>query len=260
MTGTSTRPATTDGNAPSIPAATTIASAPASRNWCSGASSRCRPATPTSSARTTRQPISRATHAASSALGASDAPAVSSPTTPPESGGGVAPACVTSTVPPLGATATCANSVSSKAATSAEARLTRTRPLGTRSSSPRTAATVRCGGLPAAYTTSGTPLRACRCASTCTGRVPSTAASPANGSGSATDDRQLDNALVEAARTIPARIDLNRGKAELQQCRLDTCCQAFGSHARQFVRCDFHAGSIGEVAHTQLAEAELTQR
>src|SRR5581483_847711 len=48
-----------------------------------GPNSRCSPATPTSNAVETRQPISRATATASSATGTSDVPAVTTPTRPP---------------------------------------------------------------------------------------------------------------------------------------------------------------------------------
>src|SRR5215472_15344519 len=260
MTGTSTSPETTDGNAPSMPAATTTASTPPSRIARSGSSRRCSPATPTSSKRKTRQPISRATNAASSAAGASEAPAVSSPTTPPVSCGACASRRVTSTVLPLGAWTTCSNSAASRAATSALVRLTRTRPLGWRANSCWTAARTSGAALPAAYTISGTPLRCWRCGSTCTGAAPSTAASPAKGSRSATDDRQRDDALVEPSRAVATRIDLDRWETDGPQGVLDARPERLGSHPRQLVGSNLHPRAVREMAHPHLAEAELAQR
>src|SRR5687767_7068530 len=82
ITGTSTSPATTDGKAPSIPAATTTTSTAASANRSNGVTRRCKPATPTSQASSTVQPISAATSDASAATGISDVPALRIPTTP----------------------------------------------------------------------------------------------------------------------------------------------------------------------------------
>src|SRR5438874_1131207 len=70
MTGTSTRPATTLGRAPSMPATTTITFAFCKRSRRSR--TRCTPATPTSYRRVTLHPISSAVTPASSATGTSE--------------------------------------------------------------------------------------------------------------------------------------------------------------------------------------------
>src|SRR6478609_42637 len=78
--GTPVRPPTTLGSAPSMPATTTRQSAPANRSRAS--SSRCRPATPTSSIRVTPAPWTAAVSAASAATGASEVPALITATRP----------------------------------------------------------------------------------------------------------------------------------------------------------------------------------
>ena len=80
MTGTSTSPATIEGSAPSMPATATIARAERRVSVC--ASSRCTPATPTSNSRVTRQPMTSAQTAASSATGMSAVPPVATTTWP----------------------------------------------------------------------------------------------------------------------------------------------------------------------------------
>ena len=72
MTGQSTSPPTTLGNAPSMPATTTIASAPPSAFICW--SRRCSPATPTSASSVTAQFHASAVTRASSATGRSLVP------------------------------------------------------------------------------------------------------------------------------------------------------------------------------------------
>src|SRR5207237_10056791 len=79
-TGRLTRPATTPGSAPSIPATTMIARAEASR--LRSPSRRCNPATPTSYSRSTWLPINSAVTAASSATERSDVPAVATTIVP----------------------------------------------------------------------------------------------------------------------------------------------------------------------------------
>ena len=73
-----TNPATTPGSAPSIPAATI--KTPHERRRLVSASNRCRPATPTSTIRSTRQPKDSRETAASSAAGKSAVPAQTIPT------------------------------------------------------------------------------------------------------------------------------------------------------------------------------------
>src|SRR5262245_19915356 len=79
-TGQSTSPPTTLGNAPSIPATTTIASASVNRSRYFN--SRWIPATPTSATNSTAQPNASAVTAASLATGKSLVPAVSTNTRP----------------------------------------------------------------------------------------------------------------------------------------------------------------------------------
>jgi len=84
-TGRSTRPPTTLGRAPSIPATTTRARASRRRSaWCRR---RCSPATPTSARCSTRAPIMRAVRVASSATGRSLVPALRTSTRPSPSRG-----------------------------------------------------------------------------------------------------------------------------------------------------------------------------
>src|SRR5215217_1797869 len=80
MTGTRTRPPTTDGSAPSIPATTMITCA--SRSACALASGGGSSATPTSVNRLTTAPTTPAVTAASSATGRSLVPAVTISTVP----------------------------------------------------------------------------------------------------------------------------------------------------------------------------------
>src|SRR5690625_2697709 len=87
-TGALTRPATTLGSAPSIPAATTITRARRSRSkW---ASTRCSPATPTSMTKSVGLPRYRAVISASLATRRSEVPAASTTTRPPLGAGGSA--------------------------------------------------------------------------------------------------------------------------------------------------------------------------
>ena len=79
-TGFPTSPPTTDGSAPSIPAATT--SATQRSRSARRASSRCRPATPTSYTRTGSTPITSSVAAASSHTGMSLVPAQQTATGP----------------------------------------------------------------------------------------------------------------------------------------------------------------------------------
>src|SRR5450756_870155 len=85
-TGADTRPATTPGRAPSIPATTTSARALRSRSR--RASTRCRPATPTSTTSSHARPRYSAVSAASRATGRSEVPAASTTTRPPVGEGG----------------------------------------------------------------------------------------------------------------------------------------------------------------------------
>src|SRR5947209_3992523 len=80
ITGQSTRPPTTLGSAPSMPATTTMASAAAIRSRCR--SRRCSPATPTSATRSVAVPIAWAVTSASRATGRSLVPADSTSTAP----------------------------------------------------------------------------------------------------------------------------------------------------------------------------------
>src|SRR5262245_57689766 len=80
ITGQSTSPPTTLGNAPSMPAQTTTTSAAASLSRC--LNSRCTPATPTSAIMSAFAPSTRAVTSASWATGRSLVPAVTTYTCP----------------------------------------------------------------------------------------------------------------------------------------------------------------------------------
>src|SRR6476619_4817096 len=86
ITGAETNPATTPGNAPSIPAKTTITRA--LRSTASRPSTPCRPATPTSTTSSVARPRNSATNCASRATGRSDVPAHTTTTSPPVGAGG----------------------------------------------------------------------------------------------------------------------------------------------------------------------------
>lgn len=107
--GTPTRPPTTEGSAPSIPATTTRQSAFSSAGRT--ASKRCSPDTPTSVTTWTPAPNTRAVSAASAATGASEVPADTTVTRPREAGSG----------PRVAARAVSSNATSSRFATALNA-------------------------------------------------------------------------------------------------------------------------------------------
>ena len=152
MTGARTRPPTTLGNAPSMPA-TAMTTRAASRRSRS-ASSRCSPATPASYTVSTRLPRASAATRASSATGRSDVPAATTRTRPRPVGSAAARRVM------MRATAwNCASGTSARTASNASGpvRVTmRVSPLAT----IRSAMAAVCAGvLPAPNTISGTPWR-----------------------------------------------------------------------------------------------------
>src|SRR6478672_6337018 len=157
--GTPFSPPTTDGSAPSIPATTTRQSAAASRSRTP--SSRCRPATPTSSIRSTPEPCTRTVSAASAATGASDVPALTTATVPRAVGSGPrVTARATGSIPASG------RARATDASASSDSRVASTARSGCRSCRVRRIVTTCSGVLPAPYTTSGSPVRAARSTST----------------------------------------------------------------------------------------------
>ena len=139
--GTPVRPPTTDGRAPSMPATTTRQSAASRRSRT--ASSRWRPATPTSSITSAAAPCTRMLSAASAATGASLVPAETTATVPRASGNGpsVAARATASTFASGSEVATCASA-------SSESLVASTARSGCRSCSVRRIATTWPGVLP----------------------------------------------------------------------------------------------------------------
>src|SRR6476646_1714865 len=175
--GTPVSPPTTDGSAPSIPATTTRQSAAASRSRTP--SSRCRPATPTSSIRSTLEPCTRTVSAASAATGASDVPALTTATVPRAVGiGPRVTARATGSIPASG------RARATDASASSDSRVASTARSGCRSCRVRRIVTTWSGVLPAPYTTSGSPVRAAR--STSTRAKPRSATRGSIGSGCST--------------------------------------------------------------------------
>ena len=110
--------------------------------------------------------------------------------------------------------------------------------------------------------------------------MPSTAASPAKGSISATDNGEPvvpprstrqgnagvetsnsnDDAFVQPTGPIAARVDLDGGKAERQQIGLNARRETLGLDTLELIGSNFDARAVGEVPDSQLAEAERMQR
>src|SRR4051794_25026185 len=250
ITGAATRPATTPGSAPSIPAATTIARADRSRSSCS--STRCSPATPTSTTSSTGRPRWRAVTAASRATGTSDVPAASTTTSCPVGSGGV----------PGKATirASGSRTAPGRASSSVWAWSGRTRVNRVRASRARTCAatTSTCSSVLASQSTaSAKPRRRARSWSSRTKSATAGGGVQSSASELATD--------VQLGQRERSRLDAGEVEGDVPEAGGtdgvgDGLPQWIGGDRRDVLHGDLHPGDLAVVAHPQVGQPQPAQR
>src|SRR5665647_1814539 len=245
-TGADTRPATTPGRAPSIPATTTSARALRSRSR--RASTRCRPATPTSTTSSHARPRYSAVSAASRATGRSEVPAASTTTRPPVGEGGCPGQA---TIRASGEWYAPGSSTRSAATWSGQTRVNNARTSRRRTS----AAIVRTwsADLPTQSIASGNPQRATR------SRSSPAKADNASGGTHPSDTTHADQRQGERPRLHAHQVEGHEPEPGRADDPHNLVAQRGGRHRGNAFDRDLQPGDVTVVPDPQVTQTEPTQ-